>query len=195
MQFTNRQRDIIEAAIQIISRQGFKDLTIKNLAAGIGLSEAALYRHFASKNELIQAMLDYFADLSGKVIEDIQCSGLIPTACIERFVISRFDLFEANPDLGNVLFSEELFRNDPALMDHMRSIMHGHRNAVVGYITAAQQMGHIDSAIDPVQLFRIIIGSMRFLVTQWNISGHSFSLIDEGRALIETLKKLIEVKQ
>lgn len=195
MQYTHRQRDIIDAAIEIISRQGFKDLTTKNLAARIGLSEAALYRHFSSKKDLILSLLDYFSEISGKVIDEINCGGLAPTECIERFLMSRFELFQANPDLGNVLFSEELFRNDPALMGHMRGIMHSHREAVEGYILSAQNLGHISPSIDPKQLFRMIIGAMRFLVTQWNLANHSFDLVKEGRALTETLKILIEVKK
>lgn len=195
MQYTNRQRDIIEAAILIISRKGFKKLTIKNLAVRIGLSEAALYRHFDSKKDLLVSMLNYFAEISGKVIEDIRCAGLEPISCIERFVMSRFELFQQNPDLGNVLFSEEMFRNDPDLMEHMHKIMHNHKEAVARYITSAQENGEIPGDIDPIQLFRVITGSMRFLVTQWNLTGHAFNLVDEGKSLMITINKLIEVKK
>ena len=44
--FTERQIEIMEAAIKRIDCCGIQELTIKNLAADINLSEAALYRHF-----------------------------------------------------------------------------------------------------------------------------------------------------
>ena len=44
--FSDRQIEIMEAATARIDTYGIQNLTIKNLAADIGLSEPALYRHF-----------------------------------------------------------------------------------------------------------------------------------------------------
>ena len=49
MELTVRQKDILKAAIAIIANQGYEKLTIKNLATKIGVTEAALYRHFKIK--------------------------------------------------------------------------------------------------------------------------------------------------
>ena len=60
MNFSERQIQIIEAATKRIDKYGIQELTTKNLAADIGLSEAALYRHFKSKNDILLGMLSYF---------------------------------------------------------------------------------------------------------------------------------------
>ena len=64
MELTPRQDDIVQAAIALIARRGYKFLTTKNLARELKLTEAALYRHFASKDDMIVKILDYFEDLS-----------------------------------------------------------------------------------------------------------------------------------
>lgn len=58
--FTNRQIEIMEAATVRIDAYGIQNLTIKTLAADIGLSEPALYRHFKSKNDILLGLLNYF---------------------------------------------------------------------------------------------------------------------------------------
>lgn len=58
--FTDRQIEIMEAATARIDKYGIQNLTIKTLAADIGLSEPALYRHFKSKNEILLCLLHYF---------------------------------------------------------------------------------------------------------------------------------------
>jgi AcrR family transcriptional regulator len=58
--FTERQIEIMQAATQRIDKHGIQDLTIKNLAADLELSEAALYRHFKSKNDILMGLLNYF---------------------------------------------------------------------------------------------------------------------------------------
>jgi len=195
MELTQRQMDIVKAAITIIANKGYEKLTTKNLAAEIGVTEAALYRHFKSKRELVIMVLCYFEFLSCQVIAEIKTNHCKPLDCIRHFVLNRYDLFSANPDLAKVMFSEELFKNDPDFIGQYQSIMHIHRGEVVGFVQAAQSEGIIDSRLDPNQLFRIIVGSMRLIVSQWNMSNCGFSLQAEGKALLETIVNMIEVKK
>lgn len=194
MDITARQMDIVKAAITIIANKGYEKLTTKNLAAEIGLTEAALYRHFKSKRELVTMVLCYFEFLSCQVIGEIRQKGCSPLESLSSFVLSRYELFAANPDLARVMFSEELFKNDPSFIAQYQSIMHVHRDEVVGYIRQAQTEGSIMPQLDPLQLFRIVVGSMRLIVSQWNMSEGSFDLQVEGQALLNTILKMIEVK-
>ena len=195
MELTKRQMDIVSAAITVIARRGYEKLTTKNLAAELGLTEAALYRHFSSKHELVEMVLCYLEHLSCRVIEEIKAQELAPLDSIRRFVLNRYELFSENPDLAQVMFSEELFRNDPSFTQQYQSIMHIHKDEVISYIKSAQKNGNVDTALIPIQIFRIIVGSMRLIVSQWNMSGHGFNLNLEGSALLETIIKLIEVKK
>jgi len=185
---------IVKAAIEVMARQGYEKLTTKNLAKSLGVTDAALYKHFSSKKELIRMILCYFEHLSCRVIEEIQNQDLAPTERIRRFVLNRYELFSEEPDLAMVMFSEELFKNDHSFEDHLLTIMHIHRDQVLGYIMEAQQQELICSQLNPMHIFRMIVGSMRLTVTQWNLSKHSFNLLQEGTALLDTIMKLIEVQ-
>ena len=50
---TERQQEILDKSIEIISRKGIQGLTIKNLSKEIGISEPAIYRHFESKTDIL----------------------------------------------------------------------------------------------------------------------------------------------
>jgi len=195
MKLTDRQNELVQAAIHIIANKGYEKLTTKNLAAHIGVTEAALYRHFKSKRELVTMVLCYFEFLSCRVLSDIKEMGCSNLECIKAFVMNRYELFSENPDLAKVMFSEELFKNDHAFISQYQSIMHIHKQEVEKFIIAAQEEGLISTSIKPIHLFRIIIGSMRLIVSQWNMSGGAFDLIKEGKDLIDTIIKMIEVKQ
>lgn len=195
MELTPRQAEILQAAITVIARQGLKDLTTKNLAKQMKLTEAALYRHFASKAELIQQILIYFEELSAQVITEIDSRKRKPLESIRSFVMNRYLLFAARPDLAKVMFSEEFLKTDPSLTNHMQTITHSHMEAIVRYIKKAQAKHEIRKELDPIDVFRIIVGSMRFTVSQWNNSGQSFNLVQTGKKLFETIIKLIEVEE
>ncbi|MCK9556650.1 MAG: TetR family transcriptional regulator [Candidatus Cloacimonetes bacterium] len=195
MDITSRQMEILQAAIRVIAQQGYEKLTTKNLAKSIGISDAALYRHFSSKKELVTMILCYFEDISCSVIHRINSQNLNPLEKLSHFVMDRYKLFTRDPDLAMVMFSEELFKNDHSFEEQLLSIMHIHRNEVMGYIREGQSMGLICSELNPLHIFRMVVGSMRLLVSQWNMSKHAFDLVEEGRSLLNTIIKLIEVQK
>ena len=56
-------------------------------------------------------------------------------------------------------------------------------------------MNQIDSKLDSDQIFRIIVGSMRFTINRWCLSGFEFNLVEQGHQLWKTLKILFNVKK
>lgn len=53
---TPRQEELIEHALALVREVGLSGLTVRKLAERVGFSEAALYRHFPSKEELLLTM-------------------------------------------------------------------------------------------------------------------------------------------
>ena len=53
-----RRRVIIEAALTLFSQKGFQGTTTKEIAETAGCSEATLFKHFATKDELYAAILE-----------------------------------------------------------------------------------------------------------------------------------------
>lgn len=50
--------DVVAAALGLLDRVGLPDLTMRRLAATLGVQPSALYRHFASKQALLAALAD-----------------------------------------------------------------------------------------------------------------------------------------
>lgn len=56
-----RRSQIIGIAVQLFSQRGFKGTTTREIALAAGVSEAMVFRHFATKQELYTAILDFKA--------------------------------------------------------------------------------------------------------------------------------------
>jgi AcrR family transcriptional regulator len=59
MNAESRRRQIVSVAGELFSKSGFNGTTTKEIADRAGVSEAIIFRHFASKHELYAAILDY----------------------------------------------------------------------------------------------------------------------------------------
>ncbi|HML24897.1 MAG TPA: TetR/AcrR family transcriptional regulator [Aggregatilinea sp.] len=75
---TNRRDDIIAAAADLFTQQGYSATTVREIAEKVGCAEAALYYHFkGGKRELLNAVFDsYIPDLKGALDEMAQGTSL-----------------------------------------------------------------------------------------------------------------------
>ncbi|RUO30729.1 nucleoid occlusion factor SlmA [Aliidiomarina sedimenti] len=60
---TNRREAILQSLTTMLENSPGKPITTARLAAEVGVSEAALYRHFPSKARMFEALLDYLEDI------------------------------------------------------------------------------------------------------------------------------------
>lgn len=63
------KEEIVKRALNDFMQYGFKTFTIDDLASKMGISKKTLYEHFPSKNDLVEAVLDYALDMSCKNVE------------------------------------------------------------------------------------------------------------------------------
>ena len=192
MEFSSRQKEILDASIKLIARKGIQELTIKNLSALVGISEPAIYRHFESKIEILTALLTYFGDRSEEGFKQIAASDRTVLGKLESVFEHHFRNFADNPSFSAVLFSEEIFRNDSRLSTKMFQIMQRAQSHVLRFIMEGQESGELRSHVPAEQLSIILIGSLRLLVTKWRLSGLAFDLVDEGKKLWRALVSMME---
>ena len=63
------KEEIVKRALNDFMQYGFKTFTMDDLASKMGISKKTLYEHFPSKNDLVEAVLDYALDMSCKNVE------------------------------------------------------------------------------------------------------------------------------
>jgi TetR/AcrR family transcriptional regulator, fatty acid metabolism regulator protein len=190
-QFSERQIEIIEAATHRIDAHGIQDLTIKTLAADLGLSEAALYRHFKSKNEILLGLLTYFIEgtkaRTKKITSD---KSLSAPEMITAIYQSQLKAFVDNPSIVSVLFSESIFQFNEELSKTVSGLIHSMQGTFEKIIKQGQEEGILGKDPDALILTTIIMGGMRFTVLKWKLSGHRTDLIKDGNKVLSGIFKL-----
>jgi AcrR family transcriptional regulator len=71
----SQEDKILEAALDCFARNGYAGTRIRHIAEKAGVTEGALYRHYASKEEIAQALyLNYFTNYS-ETLQEISKNG------------------------------------------------------------------------------------------------------------------------
>ncbi len=189
---TDRQKEIINVSLELLTDYGIQGLTIKNLSKKIGISEPAIYRHFDNKVEILSALLDFFRQNNECFFEkEVEEANPAPDK-IENILMNNFRVFTENPSLVTVIFAEELFRNEAALSDKVTSIMEYNSSVIKTILDEGQAAGTIRKDIPAKHLILMILGALRLFVKKWQLTGAPFSLMDEGLKLTASLRRLLK---
>lgn len=192
-QFTERQIEIMEAATLRIDQYGIQELTIKNLSADLGLSEAALYRHFKSKNEILLGLLSYFIlEMKERIAAIVSDSDKTPTQQLKDIFSSQLNTFLKKPAIVSVIFAEGIFQFNKELSEKVSTMMDLMQAHICDIIKKGQDRGNYREFISPSTISVIIMGSMRMTVLKWKLSGHKSNLIKDGNTVLNGLLKMIE---
>ena len=183
----------MEAATNRIDKYGIQELTIKNLSADLGLSEAALYRHFKSKNEIMLGILDYFMlEMKDRVAEIAQTPNKSASALLRAIFDSQLKTFAKKPAVVSVIFSEGIFQFNKDLLEKVSGMMHMMQAAIELIVKKGQTDGSFRDYAGPATMATIIMGSMRLAVMKWKVFGHQSDLVKEGTKVLNGVLKMIE---
>ncbi|EFW6821285.1 nucleoid occlusion factor SlmA [Shigella flexneri] len=127
----NRREEILQSlALMLESSDGSQRITTAKLAASVGVSEAALYRHFPSKTRMFDSLIEFIEDSLIEFIEDslITRINLIlkdekdTTARLRLIVLLLLGFGERNPGLTRILTGHALMFEQDRLQGRINQL-------------------------------------------------------------------------
>jgi hypothetical protein len=111
---------------------------------------------------------------------------------IERiFMTTISKAFSETPSLVAVIFSEEIFRNEPLLSEKVKEIMERNSKVIQTILEEGKRTGEIDSGYNVQHLSILIMGSLRLLIKQWQMADFNFDLQAYGTDFFRTIKQIL----
>ena len=123
------RKQILDASLRLFSEKGFARTSVRDIARGAGITDAAIYYHFSSKRDLFEALFEErgitsaLSDLENVTITEQPLEEtLVGIALVAQEILQR------NKDFMKVLLSEAM-SEDPVATEDYRLITERWRNA------------------------------------------------------------------
>ncbi len=191
---TNRQNEILKASINIIHFDGIQGFTIKNLSNKIGFTEAAIYRHFKSKNEILCSVLDSFIIKLENFVTSLNEKEISSFDKIKLIYDRLSIIFSEKPAYVSIIFAEEIFKNNKSLSKKVGKILKINNDIFKTIIEKGQKNHEITKNIESQELTLITMGAFRLMVKNWKMCDFSFNLKNKSKKLFSSIKMLLEIK-
>lgn len=155
-----RKLQILRVAVSLFSQRGFRGTTTKEIAQGAGVSEAMVFRHFANKEELYNAILDHKACSGDAVDPERMVADALKKkddrAVFEGLAFGALEHHERDPEFQRLLLYSALEGHELAEMFFEKFVRRVYE-FLGDYISERQHDGAFIK-IDPAIVVRAFIG-------------------------------------
>src|SRR3990170_4942299 len=118
-----RQREIVAAVLELARERGPDAITTQAIADRIGVTQGAIFRHFADKEAIWLAVCSWVRASLGAVIAAAVAKADSPLARIERAFLAHVAFVAANPGVPRVMFHELQYPGDSPVRGEVRAMI------------------------------------------------------------------------
>jgi TetR/AcrR family transcriptional regulator len=117
-----RRLQILQTLAAMLQEPKPEKITTAALAARVGVSEAALYRHFASKAQMYEGLIEFIEQTLLGLIARITADTPSPAAQIEAILGMLLNFAEKNPGMTRVLIGDALVHENERLQKRINQL-------------------------------------------------------------------------
>jgi AcrR family transcriptional regulator len=179
----DRKAEIVEVAIALAAEVGPDRVTAEMLAAKIGISQPAIFRHFPNKGAIWLAVAAQIAGFMGQGSDARDDQG-DPVDALVALVEAHLSGVARNPAIPAILFSRELHARNDELRAHFAAIMVNRQAVFAALIGRAVEGGAFRQDLAADDAAYLVLALIQGLAMRWSLSGRGFDLVAEGGRLM-----------
>ena len=155
-----RRLQILQTLASMLESPKSEKVTTAALAAKLDVSEAALYRHFASKAQMYEGLIEFIETTLFSFINRITGETTDGVAQAEQTVVMLLSFAEKNPGMTRVLIGEALVNEDERLQARINQLTDRLEAAMRQSLRIAQAANgwHGDAQADAAVLLAYVLG-------------------------------------
>lgn len=175
-----RRKEILQTLAQMLENPKGQKITTALLAAKLDVSEAALYRHFASKAQMFEGLIEFIEETVFSLVNKIQSEETNGMKQAEGIVSMLLSFAQKNQGMTRVLIGDALVNEDERLQVRMNQLHDRLEASLRQSARVAASDGALHASLDANAYANAV---MSFIVGRW----HQFAKSGFKRSPTENL--------
>jgi AcrR family transcriptional regulator len=190
-----RQEQIIETALELIGTEGFSALSVARIAGRVGIAPSALYRHFKSKDNVLDAVLELIK--RQLLVTVAQVSKETPEALqrLKSLLMRQARMLNENRAIPYVVFSDGVYTGHPERKAKVAEIITSYLGGIQNIIEEGMQNGAIREDVLPTTASIMFLGMILPAAVLSNVSQGRFDMITHAKNVWPAFAKCIAAKK
>lgn len=161
----------IDAVIDLASGMNPADITTAAISERMGLTQGALFRHFPTKDAVLQAVMESVSERLLSRIDEAVREETAPLEALRAIFMAHVGFIESNPGVPRLLFSELQRTEETGAKRAVGAFLEASAMRILGQLDEAKKLGLVSPDICPRSAAMSLVGSVQGLVIQAMLSG------------------------
>ena len=189
-----RKAEIVATILALADQIGPDRVTTGAVANEVGVTQAALFRHFPTKAAMWSAVADQVAETLTHAWNAAVAQSELPVDRIRALIQAQLDQIAATPAMPMLLFSRELNVENAAL----RTAFHGRLTAFYGHLMREVELGQqshtLRDDVAAADVAVLLTSLVQGVAIRWSLGARDFGLQAEGLRLMDVQLHLLGVE-
>ena len=167
---TLRQQQILDTTLEIIAEKGVGGVSTAEIAQRVGIVPSALYRHFESKEALIDALLDRTHMILFENVRKMTLKKSDPKEDLKSLFLLHLEFIRKNPGMPKLVFSDAAVFGSPERKEKVLSIVKNYMNKLTEIAEKGRRDGDFLQDISPEAVAFSLVSFVQYVGLISNLS-------------------------
>lgn len=184
----DRQLALVAAALQLAAQKSPAQITTGALAAAVGITQGAVFKHFESKEAIWLAVMQW---VHAELMTQLQAAAQAPLdqgqtlAAMRAVFMAHVQFVQAQPGVPRLVFQELQHPQPSPLKASVQQLMVNYRQLVHGLLLQAQARKQLAKNMDLNAATVLFVGAIQGLVMQALMAGHLSDIAEQATAVYD----------
>lgn len=171
-----RREQITEAALAIVAEHGLRRLSMAAVARRVGLVPSGLYRHFASKEAMLGAVLDLLEKRLTDNVEAACRESPDPLVQLQGVLTRHIRFIREGRAIPRIIFSDDVHSGDPKRKQRIGRMILDYAGRLAEIISRGQKQGEIRADVDAQAAAMMLFGMIAPAGMLWQLTDGGFDI-------------------
>jgi AcrR family transcriptional regulator len=181
----DRKADIVAALLDLADRIGPDRLTTNDIARAVGVSQAAIFRHFPTKADLWATVGEVISDRLTTAWTEALNSNASGQDRLRALVAAQLRQIESYPALPLILHSRELNVENQSLRERFSGLLAQYQAHLSACLETMSSDGVISADLAPRDAALLVVALVQGTSIRWSLGARTFPLEEEGLRLLD----------
>ncbi len=189
-----RRAVTVEAVLELAANQNPSDITTNAIARHMGVTQGALFRHFPSKEAILESVMDWVSDRLLVRIDKAAQGTPAPLEALEAMFMAHIAFFAEHPGVPRMLFGELQRAEMTAPKRMAQKMLHRYRERLIALIEDGKAQGQFSAETDTASVTTMFLGMIQGLVMQSLLAGDVQLVRREAPGVFSLFQSAIEIR-
>ncbi|MBS0592068.1 MAG: TetR/AcrR family transcriptional regulator [Proteobacteria bacterium] len=167
----SRRSATVATVVELAAEQNPGDITTAAIAARMGLTQGALFRHFPTKDAILEAVMAWVAERLLARIDAATRETASPGAALAAIFLTHVDFVSRHAGIPRMIFGELQRPGKTLPKKVVQRMLAEYGERLQRVLEAGKAHGEFDAALDARAAAALFIGSIQGLVVQSLLAG------------------------